>query len=429
MSEIIPSPPTVEGSPRAQPSSKLLTWFKGKSKLGRVLRHLIAILIWMYGIGQLFVFNFDGWLIANLPEDLRWIVIYKLLILLTLAAIIINFVPRKVFWSRVLYVVLYPLTRACLLIVLLGFILYKLRSWTAFFIVINFIFACFANFKFNFLVYVMAVIGMAVATISQNPGNLVSSSLLLVIVVVILVARRLISVFRPSPIFNVYVSVMAWVMDYCRRKIIRPRDLQGVDASQLTLKEFQDKYGQLSTAISLSGICGFLEIRFKEYRASGVAIATYLVGLASLLILITLLLGFANWALFKSNNSAFHVIEGHRFMDFVYYSFEAITMQRTGEIIPVSLGARLISVLEIMIGIILIAGMLLSLVLSIKMNRDDEAIEQAIRRLQQERQRMNRFVEEGFSLPINQAVSVLEQVKGGLGVLIKILRRAQEDTR
>jgi len=386
---------------------------------------MLAILFWVYGVGQLLVFDFDGWLIAWLPDGFRWIVIYKLLVFLFLTAVVLKFVPRSMFWSWAAYVVLYPVTRLLLLLKLLGWVLIMLKSWTVLIAVLNAALGFFGSFKTNLLIYVVAMIGMVTALAARLPGDLVSAAILLIAVIVVLVVRQLVVIFRPSPIFNVYVRAIARIMDFSRRNLIKPASLRGVDTAQITLTELEARYGQLSTGIFLSELCEFMEVRFREYRASGTAIATNLLALVGLLGFVIFLLGFANLALYRADQLAFRVTDGHGLFDFGYYAFCAVTSQHIAEIVPVSLGAKLISMLETMLGWIFFAGTALSLVLSVTRDQDNASIERAINRLREERQRMNTFVEEGFALPLDEAVGVLEGIKGGLSSLIKLFRTAR----
>lgn len=425
-----PNGVAAQVTPPTPKESIIINWWRGRSRTERYLRHLSAITIWTYVFAQLFVFDFDSWLTRNLPGWLGWVVTYKLVVFLFLAAIVLNFVPRRRFWSWTIYILLYPVTRLAVLIfafvVALGWVVVKLKSWTLLFAILNVTISFFRSFKFNFLLYVIAMIGVLVALLSQTPNNLVSAAALLAAVIIALVTRRLISVFRPSPIFDAYVGVMAWIMDYCRRKLIKPSNATGVDPAQFTLAEFEKRYGDLSTAILLSELCGFLESKFRQYRQSGVAIATYLISLAVLFLIVVVLLGAANYSLYRSDSSAFSANSGHGLFMFIYYAFGAVTGQRISEIYPISTGARWLSILATALSWIFFAGALLSLVLTIKRDQDDVGIERAITRLQQERVRMNQFVEDGFSLKLDQAIFVLENLKGGLSKFIALLREAQQ---
>ena len=269
MPKSLPSnPPAALQPSKDVPPSKLLAWWRGDGPLERYGRHVLAVFFWVYFVGQFFVFDFDAWLINQLPDWLRWVVIYKLLVFLFIAAIVLNFVPRRRFWPWAAYVFLYPVTRALALLYYLifgvGWVLLKLKSWTALFAVLNVMLAFIDSFKVNFLFYVLALIGIVTVLLASDPGDLLSATILLVFVTLALVVRRLVAIFRPSPIFNFYVRAMAWIMDNCRRHLIKPVSLKGVDTADLTLSELEQRYGKLSVAIILSEFCALLEAKFKE---------------------------------------------------------------------------------------------------------------------------------------------------------------------
>ena len=351
---------------------------------------------------------------------------YKLLVFLAASALIMYFVPRRRFWSWATYILLYPFTRFLLALVLAGYILFKLKSWTLLFSVLNLIFAILNSFKINFLLYVAALIATFTILISHSHVNLISAAVVLVVVTIALVARRLVAAFQPSPIFNAYVRFLTWVMDYARRKVIKPVSLRGVDVSQYSVTEFQKRYGNLSTAILLSETCGFLQAKFKSYSNSGMAVATYLLALAMLFGLVTLFLALANFGIYRADPTAFKISGSHHFFDFVYYTLGAMTSQRSGEVLPISLGAKLVSMLEIGLGWLFAAGTFLSLYLAIRRGREDEAVEVAVARLKREEQQMNEFVEKEFALPLDEALAVLDKVHDGLLKFISMLRAARE---
>ena len=218
---------------------------------------------------------------------------------------------------------------------------------------------------------------------------------------------------------------MAWAMDYSRKKLIKPHSLKGVDPSKFTLAELEKQYGHLSTAITLTELCSFLEVKFADYRASGVAIASYLLALVGMIFVVVLLLAFANLALYRADHTMFAINGPHNVFDFVYYSFGAVTGQRSGEIIPVSVAAKSLSMFATALGWIFVAGTGLSLFLSVKRDQDDASINAAIARLQAERERMNQFVEQGFSLNLDDAIKVLEGLQGGLAKFVSVLRTAR----
>ena len=334
---ITPAIPAVAASDGA--GQKALAWWRGRTKLERYGRHILAILFWGYLIGQIF-FDVDNWLRARLPPQLQWLIDYKALVFLGAAALTMNLVPRRRFWWWASFVLLWPLTRALKGLAILGIILFKLKSWPVLFAVLNLGFAIIRSFKINFLLYIAALIAVMMVLLAHRAIALNSAAIVLIVVTLVLVVRRLVAIFQPSPIFDVYVRAIAWVMDYCRRKVIKPVSLAGVDVTGITLPDLEKRYGDLSTAIMLIELCGFFQAKFREYRNSGMVIANYLLILATLFVLVVALLSFANLGIYRADPAAFKMSGGHSLFDFLYYTFGAISAQRSGEIMPVSLAAK-----------------------------------------------------------------------------------------
>ena len=424
----IPASPSTAAAPvpAAGPAAgpKVLAWWRGSNKVDRWGRHVLAILFWTYLTGQIF-FDVDLWLHAHLPPEFQWVIDYKVLLFLSVAALILNFVPRRIFWWWSSFILLWPATRALKGLLILGIILFKLKSWPILFAVLNLSFAIVRSFKINFLLYIAALIAIMTTLLSHSIISLNSAAIVLVVITLVLVARRLVAIFQPSPIFNVYVRALAWMMDYSRRKLIKPPDVIALDASGINLPEPEKRYSELSTAVMLIELCGFFQAKFREYRNSGMAIANYLLILATLFLLVVVLLGFANLGIYRADPATFKISGGHTLFDFLYYTFGAISAQRSGEIVPILLGAKLLSMLEMSLYWLIAAGTLLALFLAIRRGRDDEAVEKAVIRLQEEEQRMGQFIEEKFALPMDQAIATLEGVQGGLVNFISVLRAAR----
>jgi len=410
----------------ANASQWLSKWWNGRSLIERYLRHAVAIAAWGYLVLQLFIFDLDAWLLGRLPAWLHGVVIFKFWVFLVTAAIILRFTPRRIFWSWTLYVVLYPFTRLAIgfwkAAKLTTFVLIKLRSWSVFFVFLNLCFSFVSAWKINFLLYSITAAAIFSVFVSSDPITLNSAAALLSLVIVVQVGRRLFATFKPTPVFHLYVRATAWAMDNLRRRFIKPTPIRGIDVSGMSLAEFEKKHGDLSTAVILTEFCGFLQDRFKQYNKSGMALATYVTLLAVLFLTVTVLLTVVNLAVFKADPGSFVFTRSHNLFDFFDYSFGAVTGQRGGLVLPISTGARLVSMLETVLGWLFAAGTLLSLYFGLRQGREKEEIENAILGLQDEKRRMNEYMEREFSISVNDAIGLLEKLQGGVVTFINLLR-------
>src|SRR5258707_10132299 len=107
MQERVTAPPPVEGSPtppsQERFSSKIFRW------LGRLIRELVALFLWLYVITKLFVYDLDVYVVDHYAPGARWIIDFKFFIIIGIwAACFILFRRNRILlWST--YVIFYPL--------------------------------------------------------------------------------------------------------------------------------------------------------------------------------------------------------------------------------------------------------------------------------------------------------------------------------
>jgi hypothetical protein len=381
------------------------------------------VILWTYGFCQLLVFDVDRALLSILPESLHWVVVYKFLVFLSLLAVCLTFIRLGRILSWASYVVLYPLTRLAWLILIIVIVVVRLRSWPIIFTSLNLLFSFIGSFKFNFATTVAALVAIVIATLSNDRVYLGFSVLLILGVIAAVIARRFVSLFRPSRIFDVYTTVVAALLGYSRRTFLIEPNTRGRTPDQLTSQQRDKQQTNLQTAIIMAEVCVFLENKFAQYRTSGLPVAYFVLNFFILLGAVIFLLGFASYALFKLDRGAFVVLDAHTYFDFFYYAFATMFLQRLAEISPADFLGKSLWMLQTLLSPVFIT-MFVTLYFAVKRSVDDTGIEVAIEKLRREHANMGEFVEVEFSVPLDQAIAKLENVQNGLTKIIRALRTA-----
>ena len=114
------------------------------------VRETLAILLWIYVITKLFIFDIDIFLIEKIFPSYIWLINYKFFVLIGILAAVwlVTKNKRILLWS--LFIFFYPVI---LVFWRIPFLLFKKRSWNLIFALIDSIISFFKSFKISFIQY------------------------------------------------------------------------------------------------------------------------------------------------------------------------------------------------------------------------------------------------------------------------------------
>jgi hypothetical protein len=403
--------------------SVLFGWWPKATKTERYLRHAVALIVWTYSVCQLIVFDMDGFLIRHLPQQLSWVIEFKLLVLLCVLATLFLTVSTKRLLAWTIYIVFYPITRFGWLLLIGCYLVIKTQSWPVLFTALNVLLSTFTSAKFVFVAFVFAATSLAIVLTSTASGSLWFATAVSLLLVVALVAKRFITIFRPSQLLGMYAKLIAVFIKLPQVVVTNDPSIKLIPPDKMTPEQLSKRSSNLRLAIILDELCSFLICKFQAYRRSALPAAFYLLNFFLLIAVVMLLFAIANMGLYQINGTWFSISDGHDFFDFFYYSFSTIFLQRIPEIVPVATATRSVWMMETAFAFVL-GGMLISLFFAVKRDIDDNGTVEAVGALRVQSQAIEKFVRTEYSLTLEQALEELERYQQGLGGFIKLLRKA-----
>jgi len=119
------------------------------SRVGSFVTEVVAIVVWLYVLIELFVFDIDQVFRSSLPPSYSWIVDFKFVLIFAAAALIATFARRWRSWSKLTYIALYPLI---VVFWRVPFLILRQRSWPLAIAFINAVASFFGSIRYNLLV-------------------------------------------------------------------------------------------------------------------------------------------------------------------------------------------------------------------------------------------------------------------------------------
>lgn len=270
MSEVPQLPPIPPAS--AAPKSVLFGWWPKTSRREKQLRHVVALAFWAYVLLSIFITDVDADIKAALPQNLSWIVTFKLFFFVGGVGLVALLVSTSRIFAWAIYIAFYPLTRLVLFILLLVVILVKTKSWVVVFSALNVCLSIFKSLKANVVIFSGIVVSSAVVFESASSSYLLSAAALLATIAIVIVARRFVSLFQPSQLLKTYVTVIAVMMNWVRDHITPDPANRALQPAQMNDAQRAQWADNLQNAVIIRTWCEILAIKFSDYRRSGLPI-------------------------------------------------------------------------------------------------------------------------------------------------------------
>jgi hypothetical protein len=415
---------TTKTNAAAPTTSKILSWWPKPTKPEKLARHVVAVTVWAYGILTLFVFDLDAFLTRHLPASVAVLISYKLLFFIGITAIVLATASTKRIIAWAIYIAFYPLTRFSLFVLFAGIMIAKAKSWPILFSVVNVVLSFARSFKANFILSSAVIIGSTIILCAQTAPTLWTAAASLTVVAAALIARRFVSLFRPSQLLQMYTKVMALLLTFGQKNLTLEPSVKALPLVEMDQQQIDKWASNLQSAILYNELCQFLIRRFADYRRGGLPTLYYFLNFFLLLAVIIFLFTMINIAIYRADIHAFVLTNGHSFFDFLYYAFSGLFFQRIPDTTPISVLARLSSMAETFFAFML-GALFIAVFFAVRRNLDDASIEEAIITLRSQAEAMEAFVHAEFSLSLDGAISELERLKKGVSKIIDVLRAAK----
>jgi hypothetical protein len=391
-------------TPAVQPSDA-----QNKSVVELYIRQIIAAAVWSYSLVHVFLFDVDAYVVSVLPQNLSWVFGYKLVLFLCSASIFWMVGGTKRFFMWAAYIFTYPA------IVLFNFahMLWKAQSWVLVIAALNVGLSFFKSFKFNFIATSVALASVCLCMWSNYRILVICSIAILLSLLFVLIARRAISIFRPSGLYEVHSKVVKVALGIGQKISLPSPEVRVIAVANMPAEVRVKWLEGLQNAVLFNRGAYFFSVKLDAYKKSRASTFFYIADFILILLMTLLMLSVINFAIFRIHPSGFVVAGNVRWFDFLYYAFNSMVGNGADALKPVGDGERLVNMLGVFFSISL-TGILLTLLFSVRLERDEEEISEAVRDIKKQADAYEDVIQENFNLTVLQALEELQRAKSAL---------------
>jgi hypothetical protein len=409
-------------APKVEGKDWLVQW-----KRVRPFVDLFASVFWIYAFLQVFVFNVDRALLGLISPGAESLGNYRVLIFLALLAGAALVGKRLKPQAIVLYVLAFPL------VVLLWKIpktLIKTRSWITFFAVANVVVDVFGSFRYVAVATATWVFAAVFILATDWDALLVVSMLALLSVLIVSFWRTIRFSIRPARFLSFQATTIERVVEGDRMEgiVALSEELQSEDVEIFNAQQQQTFTSTLANAVLAHRVLGFWAYQLDQYRRSTFSVLFNFASYLGLFVQTLATLSLVNYALFKADGSAFTYTDPPSLIDFGRYVLASFGGGEISAVQSHSDLAGLISIFSTLIGVVFLFGLGLTLFVSIRQGRQDEAAKETIDRINRQGDSLEGKLRGVYGVSVEEAVERLEELQYALVGLITYLsqRTAQQ---
>jgi len=402
---------TAESREKVNPQTLIPRVHKLTPRFRAFLRalDLIGVLVWLYVIIKLFVFDVDVYFVERFFPGHSWLLNLRFIAIIgALALSLVLFKSGDVMLSCA-YVISYPFI-VCFWKI--PRFIFKRRSWVLGFAFVNAVFTFFTGFKYNLITSAAFLIATGTIVGTSNGYLLWPAIAIISLILYAEYVQRFISTIKPSRIFSMQSKIVGDVTNFGRTTFALDETIRGVPYDQLTKEQAEKWKTNLQTSILFSRLCLFIARKLKHYQTSGVGLVSAVFIVIFLVMFTVFSFAIVNLGLYKIDHGSFAHDSTPSFFTFIYYSFNTVVFNRISDLVPIVVTTKISWMLEaasaLFIGLIFA-----SLILSIRRQKQVEELNTAIAVISGYGREVENFIlgEYKFS-SVDAALRELEQLKG-----------------
>ena len=389
------------------------------SLLARIIDAAIeitAIVVWAYIIVQVFVFDLDRIVRSYLPSSCGWVVDFKFVFVLIIAAGLGCLIRR--IWKPLTYVIFYPVI---VLFWKIPFLALKQRSWALAIAFINAVASFFGSIRYNLIIPAVLFAAGSIILFGNSTALISLSTAALLALLLLAYGRRLISIFKTPRVFQIYQKVASWVPKIRTSSCSLDEDIRGLPYEQLSAEQAQKWRQNLVTSLLLSRVCLFAARKLRSYSKSGYAKISSVFICAFLIALTVVIFGLINLGLYKIEPTSYRSTGRPKSLTFFHDSLNRMIFNPISELEPVGALPKLAYDAEALFALFLVA-IFVSLLLSARPERQTQDLNETIEKLEAESAAVDLAITVEYRFDtVDTAVAALEKIQSGTTSLIQTM--------
>jgi hypothetical protein len=421
---LIPAP--IEPKPKATQDEET-KWQRLRWKATIRALDVAGSLFWLYVVIKLFFADVDVYFVHRYLPSLHWLVDFRFLLFL-FVLLVVTFLFRKWYPLALAYILFFPFV---VLFWKLPRLLHRRGSWDLAFGVLHVFVAAVLNLRYTLSVVLLTVLGTVLIAASSPSSSFLSIGRGLLLVVVILALYR---ALRYAVLPRRFIASQRSLIDrlsesehfqsfYRLDEELRNPAVEKFNKAQLD--QFSTKIGM---GLLFHRAVYFWAYRLDRYRRSPAAIVFSAVSVVWLFLLMFYCFTLVNISIYKADHAQFAFEQAPSNMRFAYYTLVGLFANEITGLTPDGTLSTVVKIAMAVCGVLVFLTLVVTLFLSYRQSRDEQAARDAINEIKQRGQAMEREMEEQFQVTPEEAMRRLEDLRYGLlGAIGFFGRRVPDD--
>lgn len=330
----------------------------------KVVREIFAVILWLFILVKVVVFDIDIYLAEKYAPSLRWILNYRFFGLLLLISGTLLVIGKKSFRQFLIYVIAYPF-------IILFWQIPKLffRNWALAIAFAPAIYEVISSFRSRFILITLASLSALFIVLSSSPYFLSPAMVFPGTYLIVYLYRNLRRAYRSS-IFE----GLADLVKKLRGQLERGEQAlwKKVEHDPISEKGTKDYEQQLSTFYLLNWVVELIAEKLHMVAKSRKPDLYLMVSWLGTVFVTSLIYAFEYWALYKMNPLSFRAEYALTFWNFWGFSFGKLTPSSISSIGPVSSLAAILSYSELFCALIILVILVFSVLTAAREKYKDD---------------------------------------------------------
>ncbi|MEU8355923.1 hypothetical protein AB0C27_07900 [Nonomuraea sp. NPDC048882] len=338
----------------------------------------IAILLWVYALSKLFVFDVDEYILARIAPGMMEALNYRVFIFLLAFTFVVIFFRR--YYLGMAYILFFPLV---VLVWKIPRLVYRTRSWVAALGVINMAATLIRDFKFNLVALTATAISVVLVAVSDKAYILVPAVLVLVAVLLWTSVRVVKCSLTPSRFLSLQQKLIdrAASSTFIAQVTEVNSELRKAEVERFNHTQLSTFQASLSTAILVCKFSYYWAYQLECYRRSALIHLFGTLSYFRLFIQTALTFALANYALLKASPESFSFDSQPTFIRVFWYSLSALFVNGIDGLAPASDMAIVIVVVQGVSGPLILSMLVLHYVQSFRQARRESEIKEVVAKI------------------------------------------------
>lgn len=378
----------------------------------KIIREIIAIILWCYIFIKIFFFDFDNYLINKYFPNLQIILQLKFFVLLGSITIFWIFLKNKVFFQSIFYIITYPLYFVFWRI---GKLFYK--NWVSAFAFMGLLIVYFKSIRINFITGSIFIISCLLILLNIRFVISLASMIYVFSYLIFHYIKKFYFTINPSK----YTHDMSNMIIKGWQKLENINLFRNVVAEKnviiLTPIEKQNRNTSLQLLTLFNKFCYFTASKINKFQEIKYVLPYIIVSILYTLFLTIIAFSFLNFGLYKLDATVYHTLDIKSFPYFIYYSFVTIFHIGIPDFYPINIWSQLLYIAEIFFGF-LIFVIIISFIATVKRQKYESDVTELCKSMEKQGVVLELHLKSEFNMTVDDAINEIKNVENSM---IKII--------